>query len=109
MYSSSFAARVPDVGAVARAEHREVELAQAAQRVEVGGQGALAGGDEDAALPQHGVAREADRTEEQADAVGRVPGRAERTKRPDLLAVDRQHNGRTEQLGRPPRDRHASA
>ena len=49
--------RVPDHRAVARAQRLEIERAQAAQRVEVRGQRALARGDEDAPLPEHRVAR----------------------------------------------------
>ena len=58
---------VPDVGPVARAEHLEVERAQRAQRVEVGGQRALAGRMKTLPSPEHGVAREAD--------AGRAAGR----------------------------------
>ena len=43
MYSSSFAAGSPDVRAVAGAQHLEVERPEPPQRVEVGGQRALAG------------------------------------------------------------------
>ncbi len=90
--------RVPDVWAVARAQHGKVELAQPVEGVQIGGQGALARGDEDAACPEDGVTREADTSEEQADAVGGVPGRNNRCEGTDLRGVIGEDDRRTEEM-----------
>jgi hypothetical protein len=90
---------IPYVGPVPRAEDLEVELLQAAQGVEVGGQRTLARGDEDAAGAEHRVAREQHASGEQAHAVRRVARRRERAERPDLLTARRQRHRGAELLG----------
>ena len=92
MYSSSFADRVPHVGAVAGAEDLDVEPAQRSQRVEVGRQRALGGIDEHAALAHHRVSAEAEPPQQQADVVGGVAGSRQRAEGPDRLPARRQRD-----------------
>src|SRR5215210_4124040 len=82
-------ARPPHERAVPRAQCLEVELEQAPQRGQVGGQRTLARRDEHAPLPEHSVAREEHATVEQGDMLGRVPRRRDRREGADALSVAR--------------------
>ena len=79
-------AHVPDRWAVTRAQHREVELAEAPQGFEVGGE---VGGDEDAALAQHRVSDEGDAAGDEREVVIGVAGQREHAQRPEDVAVRR--------------------
>ena len=80
------------------AQHLQVERQQPPQRAQIGGQRALAGGDEDAPRPEHRVPGEADAPGEEANAVGRVARRGQRRERADLLALTRQDDRDTERV-----------
>jgi hypothetical protein len=85
--SSSMLRRPSSSGAVAGAQQLEVQRAQAGERGEVPAQGAGVGGDEDAALGEHRVAREADRARHEREVVGGVPGGRDDAQRPERVAV----------------------
>ena len=70
--------RIPHDRAVPRAQSVELQLLQASQRLEVSGQRAAAGRDEDAALAEHGVAAE-QRPRPPAARRGRRSGPASRS------------------------------
>ncbi len=85
---------------MARAQDVELALAQPLERTEIACEGAGVGGDEHAALAEHGVAREAHATEEQGEVVGGVAGGVERLERAEALAVAQLDVGATR--ARPP-------
>ena len=91
MYSSSFALGIPDRGAVARAQDVQVALAQPAQAVEIAGERAGVGGDEDAAFAEHRVAGEAHPAGDQREVIGGVAGRGEGHERPEASPLGELH------------------
>ena len=92
MYSSSFAAGVPDDRAVAGAQGLDVvERTQPSQRLHVERERVATRGDEDAALAEHGVAAEHDAIGNERHMVERVPRRGDHRERSERVTVLQHH------------------
>ena len=78
---------IGDDRAVARAQRVEPLPAQPSQTLEVADQRARIGGDEDAALAEHGITAESDRAGDVGEVIGRVAGGRECAQRAEAIPV----------------------
>ena len=71
-------------------ENVELALAQPSQGFEIPGEGPRVRSDENAALPEHGIARKADSVHDQGEVIGGMAGRLEYLERSDARTVAQQ-------------------